>query len=129
MSGSSFDNASVGEVNQPVGTNYCGPAVPNSSGLGGTISAFGSTLVSSNNVELTASDLPPMQFGYFLNSMSQGFFSPPGSNGFLCLGAPFGRHNQPGLVGQGPTFSIKGAQDRRVWLHVPSNESLSADSP
>ena len=39
--------------------------------------------------------------------MAQGFINPPNSNGILCLGGAIGRHNQPGLIGQGPTFSIQ----------------------
>ena len=56
---------------------------------------------------LTADLLPPAQFGYFLTSQTQGFFNPPGSNGFICLGGSIGRFNQPQNVGQGPTFSIQ----------------------
>ena len=32
---------------------------------------------------------------------------PPGSSGFICLGGAIGRFNQPGNIGQGPTFSIQ----------------------
>ncbi len=90
----------------PIGTNYCA-ANPNSTGLPGVVSAIGSTLVSANDVTLTASQLPPGQFGYFLVSRTQGFFDPGTTcNIFICLNSPIGRHNQPGLVGQGPSFSI-----------------------
>ncbi len=89
-----------------IGPNYCGPAVPNSTGVPGIVSAVGSPFVSANDVTLTADDLPPLQFGYFLNSQAQGLFMPPVSNGWLCLGGAIGRHNQPGLVGQGRSFSI-----------------------
>ncbi len=88
----------------PLGNNYCSPAVPNSTGLSGTISAFGSLFVSANDVTLTADQLPPMQFGYFLTSQTQGFFNPPNSNGFICLAGSIGRYNAN--VGQGPSFSL-----------------------
>ncbi len=57
------------------------------------ISAFGRTLASKNFVTLTAGQLPPNVFGYFLNSDVQGFTPvPPGSQGNLCLGGGIGRH-------------------------------------
>ena len=92
----------------PIGTNYCtGNTVPNSTGSPGVITAFGNTHVALNRLTLTASQVPPGQFGYFLNSQTQGFFMPPGSDGFLCLAGAIGRYNQPGNIGQGPTFSIQ----------------------
>ena len=56
---------------------------------------------------LTADQLPPNQFGYFLTSQTQGLFMPPLSSGFICLGGDIGRFNQPGNIGQGPSFSIQ----------------------
>ncbi len=88
----------------PIGTNYCGP-VPNSTGLPAVMSAFGSQLVSDNDVTLFASQVPPAQFGYFLTSQSQGFFNPPTSWGFVCLSGNIGRYN--GNVGTGPSFSLQ----------------------
>ena len=90
-----------------LGQNYCTAAVPNSTGLPGRICATGSLVITANNFFLTASDLPPGQFGYFLGSQTQGFFMPPGSAGFVCLSSNIGRFNQPGNVGQGPTFTIQ----------------------
>ena len=55
---------------------------------------------------LTANQLPPNQFGYFLTSMTPSFpFFPPGSQGYLCLGGNIGRYNAS--VGQGPSFSLQ----------------------
>ena len=102
--GYEFDGIRV-EVETGVGLPYCGPAIPNSTGQSGSITATGSSLVANNDVTLTASDLTA-DFGYFLNSMAQGFVNPPASNGILCLGGAIGRHNQPGLVQPGPVFSI-----------------------
>ena len=90
----------------PIGTNYCTPAIPNSTGVSATMSAFGSTTVAENNVVLTMSQ-GTADFGYFLNSQTQGLtVGPGGSSGNLCLAGSIGRHNQPGLVQPGPTFSI-----------------------
>jgi hypothetical protein len=75
-----------------LGVNYCGPAVPNSSGSSARISATGSPVASANSFDLVASDLPPNQFGYFLASETQGFVvGPGGSQGDLCLGGTVGR--------------------------------------
>ena len=78
---------------------------PNSTGVPGVMSAAGSVIVATNNVTLTADQITA-DFGYFLNSMSQGSFNPPTSNGILCLSGAIGRYNQPGLVQPGPSFSI-----------------------
>ena len=43
---------------------------------------------------LIASQLPPNQFGYFLNSTTQAFTFPvPNSQGALCLGGQIRRYN------------------------------------
>ena len=90
------------------GTNYCGPAVPNSSGMSGTISATGSTSVAANNLTLIASDLPTNQFGFMVTSMTQGFIvGPGGSQGNLCLGGAIGRFSNMIMnSGAGGTYSI-----------------------
>ena len=89
-----------------LGTSYCTPALPNSTGLPASISAFGSPLPPTNDVTLTAEGLPPGQFGYFLVGATQGLFNPPGSSGLICLTGAIGRYNQPANIGQGPSFSI-----------------------
>ena len=76
-----------------VGTNYCGPAVPNSSGMPGAIAVRGTTTAAFNSLTLIAEHLPADQFGYFLNSHTQGFIQPAGSQGNLCLGGAIGRHS------------------------------------
>ena len=91
----------------PLGASYCGPVVPNSTGVPGVIRAFGLVDVNANEVFLTADQLPNGEFGYFLVSLTQGIFVPPGSQGFLCILGAIGRFNQPGNIGQGPTFSIQ----------------------
>ena len=102
-----FDNPGETMGSGPIGTSYCSPAIPNTTGQPGVIGAEGSTAIPNNDVTLTASMLPAGQFGYFLNSQTQGFFNPPGSSGFICLGGSIGRFNQPGNIGQGPSFSIQ----------------------
>ncbi len=89
-----------------IGTSYCSPAIPNGTGLPGIITATGSIAVIDNDVTLTADQLP-VNFGYFLNSQTQGFFNPPGSNGFICLGGAVGRYNQSQNIIVGPTGSIQ----------------------
>ena len=91
----------------PIGTNYCGPAVPNSTGLPAVMSAFGSQLVSDNDVTLFARHVPQGQFGYFLVSRTQGWFYVHHSSGVFCLNTDIGRFWAPGQVGVGPTFSVQ----------------------
>jgi len=75
-----------------IGTSYCGPAVPNSSGASGVIAATGSDEVARDCVTLSAAGLATNQFAMFLNSQTQGLVVPPGSQGNLCLGGAIGRY-------------------------------------
>jgi len=90
-----------------LGTTYCSPAVPNSSGVPATVSATGINVLEANQVTLTATDLPADKFGYFLTSQNQGFIvGPGGSQGNLCLS---GINRYASLIqssGPGGTFSI-----------------------
>jgi hypothetical protein len=68
------------------------PAVVNSTGAFGVLGASGSLTASSNAFVLTASALPPQQFGYFIGGRFQGFIPQPGgSQGNLCLSIPLAR--------------------------------------
>ncbi len=91
-----------------IGSNYCNPAAPNSTGQAASISGTGSALVSDNNFSLVASQLPPNQFGYFVTSETQGFFPMVGgSQGNLCLAGTLGRFVQAVQnSGSQGTFSI-----------------------
>ena len=90
------------------GTNYCGPAIANSTGNPGVIIALGSDVVGDNCLILAVTDLPSDEFCYFLNSPMQGFVQPPGSVGNLCLSGNIGRHTaQAGNVGTDGTYTIQ----------------------
>ena len=81
------------------GANYCGPAVPNSTGVPAALNATGSDIVAANQLTLTAQSLPQNTFGFFLTSRTQGLVqSPGGSAGRLCLGGAIGRYVAPGQV-------------------------------
>lgn len=83
----------------PIGASYCGPAVPNSTGVSGSIAALGSDVRSDDNITLLASGLPGGTFGYSLVSPLQAFVAQPGgSQGNLCLGGPIGRYVGPAGV-------------------------------
>ncbi len=76
-----------------IGTNYCGPAVPNSTGMSAQIDAFGSGMAG-ESLTLAADSMPTDQFGFFLVATGQGMMMPANSNGMLCLGTNMGRFNQ-----------------------------------
>ncbi len=81
-----------------IGTNYC-TANPNSTGATGVISAFGSSTAASNDLTVTATDLPPLGFGFFIVSETSGFvMNPAGSAGNLCLSGSIGRYVGPGQI-------------------------------
>ncbi|MCP3917911.1 MAG: LamG domain-containing protein [bacterium] len=90
-----------------IGQSYCGPAVPNSSGLAAEIMGAGSATAANNNLFLTATQLPVGQFGYFIAGQTQGSFTPPGSQGVICLTGNIGRyHGVPDII-SGPTGSLQ----------------------
>ncbi len=91
----------------PIGSNYCGPAFPNSTGQPSVISATGSQGVVNNDVTLAADQLPPGQFAYFLAGQTQGFSMPPASQGNICLTGNIGRYDRVANIIQGPTGSIR----------------------
>ena len=91
------------------GTPYC-MANPNITGVVGELIGMGSILVSNNNAALLATNLPPNQFGFCVNSRVSGFATNPGgSNGNLCVGGSVGRFDDPGEIkntGMGGTFTL-----------------------
>jgi hypothetical protein len=81
-----------------VGSTYCAPAVPNSTGGPAHITATGSAVALDNDLLLAAHGMPSGQFGYFLGSQTQGVLNQPGgSEGVLCVAGSIARFNQPVL--------------------------------
>ena len=84
------------EVN--IGDSYCAAAL-NSTGTTAKISASGSSIASLNDLTIEVTDMPPLAFGFFLTSTTQGFvMNPGGSAGNLCLGGAIGRSVGPGQI-------------------------------
>lgn len=102
-----------------VGTNYCTPAIPNSTGAPAVISGSGSAVVTLNNLVLTSSGLPLNSFGFFLTSRDQGNTYPvSNSQGRLCLGGLVGRYVGPGQIkNSGATGSFALALDLTAMAH------------
>ena len=75
-----------------IGEAFCSPANVNSSGAPGTLVATGSDVAADNDLTITASDLPSMQFGYLVNSMNMQMMPINVSDGMLCIGGGIGRH-------------------------------------
>ncbi len=112
----------------PLGTNYCGPAIANSTGASASIFATGSG-IAGETLTLTANDLPTNEFGYFLVSSTQGLVSPPGSSGVLCLGGNIGRFNRPGEVGNsGPGGSFFLVADSSALPQSPPVSALPGET-
>jgi hypothetical protein len=79
-----------------IGTRFCSPAVPNSSGEPGTMTVRGSTVVSEDCLVLVASDLPTgSNIGYFLMGTGSNTFVPPGSSGPICIAPGLKRYLPP----------------------------------
>ncbi len=87
------------ETSSNIGAVFCDPVNPNSTGLRGQIDAQGSTSLATNDVTLTASQLPMNAFGFFIASRDRGFTAgPAGSAGNLCLSGAIGRYVGPGQI-------------------------------
>jgi hypothetical protein len=98
---------------------YCTPALPNSTGQPGVLTAIGSNAVQANDVTLIASSLSLHSFGFFLTSRDQGnTFPVSNSQGRLCLGGLIGRYVGAGQIrnsGASGTFSL--ALDLTAMAH------------
>jgi len=98
-----------------VGTNYCTPAVANSTGAPAVIAGSGSAVVPLNNLVLTSSGLPLNAAAYFLCSRTPGFVqNPGGSAGNLCLSNPIGRRVGGVIPNSGATGVVSVAADLTV---------------
>ena len=84
---------SVPDECEQLGSSYCTPAVPNSTGSSAELAGIGSDVATANDLTLVATSMPMNQFGYFLASETQGLFMPPGSQGNFCLGSNVARFN------------------------------------
>lgn len=93
-----------------VGTAYCAPANMNSTGASGLLEAMGSADIGLDNMQLEASALPPGEFSFFITGQVQGFVTPPGSQGNLCLASPIGRFRQD-IFFTGPLGQVSYAPD------------------
>jgi hypothetical protein len=124
-SGQGADSVIVLDRIGGVGSSYCAPGVPNSTGQPGVISATGSLVAGGNPLALGATSLPPNQFGYFLCSLAQGFVPQAGgSQGNLCLALPIGRFAQQ-IVNSGANGSVQIAVDT---LALPLSPPVAAQA-
>ncbi|MEM8711920.1 MAG: hypothetical protein AAGG01_13290 [Planctomycetota bacterium] len=81
----------VDEASGPLGQPIC-LGVPNSTGIGGVLRAFGSARASNNDLTLRAVSLPEGAFTMFLVSRYPSApTTPMGSVGTLCIGGSIGR--------------------------------------
>ncbi|MEM6571927.1 MAG: VCBS repeat-containing protein [Planctomycetota bacterium] len=82
----------------PIGEVEC-TSLPNSTGSVATTTAFGSTSVATNRVQLRSADLPVLSAGYYLASLTpDNVVGAGGSLGVLCLGGSVGRYVGPGQI-------------------------------
>ncbi len=107
----------------PIGSSECGPAIANSTGAPAEAAAFGSTSVGTNDVLVRAVQMPANTFGIF--AVSQGLsltgFTPPGSDGRLCLNGAIGRYNT--VLNSGPAGEFELSVD---LVSVPQGSGIVA---
>lgn len=107
-----------------LGSSYCNPAQPNSTGTFGKVHIFGSDIVAENALTLTASDLPESaNIGYFIMGTGMATNTPPGSAGPICVA--------PGIKRYFPvesTDEYPGGFTRRIGTHGPISQNITPGS-
>ena len=85
--------ASSASAQIEIGSSGFCSGVANSTGVPSEMTAFGSTVVSQNDVTLSVTSLPPSSLGYFIVGPDPGaVFNPGGSTGTLCISGAIGRY-------------------------------------
>ena len=108
---------------QCIGTQDCSPANVNSRGTSGIIYATGSLLAADNALTLHAERMPPNELGFFLNGTAAGLYSPPQSDGTICLiGAAIGRYNGAGQI-------LSSGNDGKFELDLDLNDTPTPFTP
>lgn len=112
------ENLTIDE--KAVGTSYCSPGVPNSTGQPATLALVGSDLAAENRLRLVATGLPAQQFGFFIAGRTQGVFpGAGGSQGTLCLGGSIARVLSS-VQSSGPDGRLEYALDLTAIPLLPS---------
>ena len=97
---------------EAVGSTYCNPNTPNSTGLAGEVTLLGSPEVAQNDLRVTARQLPPNAFGFFLTSTTPGSVFPvANSQGTLCIIGNIGRGAGGGIINSGALGVLQGQLD------------------
>jgi hypothetical protein len=97
---------------EAVGLSYCAPATPNSTNRPGVMTVLGSAAIAQGDLELTARQLPPSTFGYFIVSSTPAALSPiPNSLGTLCVTDSVGRGVGGSVLNSGPGGAFRGVVD------------------
>ena len=118
-----FDPGKGGDPN--LGTVYCDPAVPNSTGFPGEITVTGSDVVADDDLTLTATNLPTnSNIGYFIMGTGMNTSTPPGSAGPICV--------SPGILRYLPpienTNEMPGGFERVVGTSGPQSGNITPGS-
>ncbi|MCP3918648.1 MAG: hypothetical protein GY711_24140 [bacterium] len=107
-------NPTVGSINgiqvfrRPIIGSLDPLCVPNANSLGLTAKVtLEGTAVAGNVILARCTDGVPSQFGYFISGPAGFYFSPPGSEGIICIGSPAGRYNS-GSLSQVFVFDVDG---------------------
>lgn len=120
--------AAVPAAAQSIGARYDCAAAPNSTGAAATIAVSGSDVVGGNSLTLTATGLPPNQFGMFVVSATRAYIvGPGGSQGNLCVGGNIGRFKNQ-IANSGATGTITASVDTLSLPTTPAATILGGET-
>lgn len=108
------------------GTRICSPGVPNSTGLGGELIAFGTNDATGGQFNLLATALPPSaNLGYFIAGTGSNTHVPPGAAGPICVGGGALLRLLPPVSS---TAELSGGFERNIAASAPQWSQITAGS-
>ena len=109
-----------------VGNVYCA-STANSTGSIASLAATGSSVARLNALQLTATEMPPSVFGFFLGATAPDQVpGAGGTSGVLCLGGQIGRYSRPFEIrNSGPAGSFSLSLDL-TDLRTPTGSTSGA---
>ena len=110
------------------GTEYCAPAIANSTGFSGSLTASAAVVAPGAPLDLIAHGLPTNSRGYFLVAPQAGLVvTAGGSQGTLCLSQPIGRFRSQAMD-TGPGGFLSATVDSNALPLTPTQSAMTGET-